>query len=104
MEDLADGYYTFTALAQDKAGNESDEISRVAIHDTENPVVSVAATTGSKDGDLDHNLVGTVTDALSIRDYSIAALVGDVYYGLDERAGRCRCIRCRSDDAICICG
>ena len=52
--------------------------------DTEAPVVSVAATTGSKDGDLDHNLVGTVTDALSIRDYSIAALVGGVYYGLES--------------------
>ncbi len=84
VEDLADGYYTFTALAQDKAGNKSDEISRVAVHDTEDPVVSVAATTGSKDGDLDHNLVGTVTDALSIRDYSIAALVDGVYYGLES--------------------
>ena len=83
VEDLADGYYTFTALAQDKAGNESDEESRVAVHDTGDPVVSVAATTGSDDGDFDHNLVGTVTDALSIRDYSIAALVDDVYYGLE---------------------
>ena len=50
---------------------------------TRPPVVSVAATTGSDDGDFDHNLVGTVTDALSIRDYSIAALVGEVYYGLE---------------------
>ena len=83
MAERADGYYTFTALAQDKAGNESDEKSRVAIHDTADPVVSVAATTGSDDGDFDHNLVGTVTDALSIRDYSIAALVGGVSYGLD---------------------
>ena len=83
MEELADGYYTFTALAQDKAGNPSDEISRVAVNDAANPVVSVAATSGSKDGDLDHNLTGTVTDALSIRDYSIAALVGEVSYGLE---------------------
>ena len=47
VEERADGYYTFTALAQDKAGNKSDERSRVAVHDTEAPVVSVAATTGS---------------------------------------------------------
>ena len=89
MVDLADGYYTFTALALDKAGNKSDEKSRVALLDTSPPVVSVAATTGSKAGDFDHNLVGTLTDALSIRDYSIAALVRDagdvgVYYGLES--------------------
>ena len=91
VTERADGYYTFTALALDKAGNESDEISRVAVHDTEAPVVSVAATTGS-DGDFDHNLVGTLTDALSIRDYSIAALVvgvdvdgvDGVYYGMES--------------------
>ena len=83
--DRADGYYTFTALALDKAGNKSVEMSRVAVHDTEAPVVSVAATPGSKDGDFDHNLVGTVTDALSIRDYSIAALVDDKYYGLEGK-------------------
>ena len=76
--DLADGYYTFTALALDKAGNKSDEKSRVALRDTAPPVVTVAATTGSKAGDFDHNLVGTLTDALSIRDYSIAALVDSV--------------------------
>ena len=102
--DLADGYYTFTALALDKAGNKSDEKSRVALHDTADPVVSVSATTGSDDGDFDHNLVGTLTDALSIRDYSIAALVDDgrqrCVLWAGERAGRCRCIRCRSDDAI----
>ena len=47
--------------------------------------MSVGATAGAKEGDLDHNLVATVTDALSIRDYSIAALVGTAYYGLEER-------------------
>ena len=31
------GYYTFTALAQDKAGNQSAEISEVALYDNEAP-------------------------------------------------------------------
>ncbi len=84
VEDLDDGYYTFTALAQDKAGNKSDEISRVALSDVTAPLVSLGITTGTKEGDLDHNLVGTVTDALSIQSYSIAALVDGVYYGLES--------------------
>ncbi len=84
VEDLDDGYYTFAALAQDKAGNKSDDISRVALNDATAPLVSVGVTTGTKKGDLDHNLVGTVTDALSIRDYSVAMGVGDVFYGLES--------------------
>ena len=84
VKDLDDGYYTFTALAQDKAGNKSGEISRVALSDDTAPLVSLGITTGTKKGDLDHNLVGTVTDALSIQSYSIAALVDGVYYGLES--------------------
>ena len=83
-EDLDDGYYTFTAQAQDKAGNKSDpEISRVALNDNTDPVVSVSVSQGSKDGDFDHSLTGAVTDGLSIRDYAIGLIVGDVSYGLE---------------------
>ena len=86
LKDLADGYYTFTAQAQDKAGNKSDpEISRVALNDNTPPVVSASVSQGSKPGDLDHTLTGAVTDGLSIQDYAIALKVvdSDVSYGLE---------------------
>ena len=66
------GYYTFAALAQDKAGNQSAEISEVALYDNEAPVVQVS-TTRSPDFDEDFTLnkVLVATDNLSLRDYTV---------------------------------
>ena len=66
------GYYTFTALAQDKAGNQSAKISEVALYDNEAPVVQVS-TTRSTDfaKDFTLNKVLVATDNLSLRDYTV---------------------------------
>ena len=66
------GYYEFTALAQDKAGNQSAEISEVALYDVEAPEVQLS-TTRSTDfaKDFTLNKVLVATDNLSLRDYTV---------------------------------
>ena len=66
------GYYEFTALAQDKAGNQSAEISEVALYDADPPVVQLS-TTRSTDfaKDFTLNKVLVATDNLSLRDYTV---------------------------------
>ena len=67
------GYYTFTALAQDKAGNRSEEIVRTAAHDDDGPnagVIVGAYAEGS------YSLTVTLTDNLSIRNYWAEARFG----------------------------
>ena len=62
------GYYTFTAQARDKAGNLSDEISRVHLNDTEAPSVGITARipSGGFDGPFDVTVL--MADDLSLRD------------------------------------
>ena len=66
------GYYEFTALAQDKAGNQSAEMSEVALYDNEAPEVQLS-TTRSTDfaKDFTLNKVLVATDDLSLRDYTV---------------------------------
>ena len=73
------GYYTFTALAQDKAGNQSAQISEVALYDNEAPVVQVSTTRSTgfgkvEKGEVDFTLnkVLVATDNLSLRDYTVS--------------------------------
>ena len=66
------GYYTFAALAHDKAGNQSAEMSEVAIYDNEEPVVQVTTTRSTDfDEDFTLNKVLVATDNLSLRDYTV---------------------------------
>ena len=75
------GYYTLTAQSQDKAGNKSEEISRVALLDTDKPVVSMSTTKGSNTkSEADYIVSATITDKLSIMDYAVAAAFGATYY------------------------
>ena len=64
--DVEDGYYTFTALAQDKAGNRSEEIVRTAVDDVVDPKVGVIV--GGYDKGA-FSLTVTLTDNLSIKEY-----------------------------------
>ncbi|MDE0082089.1 MAG: hypothetical protein OXT72_05520 [Gammaproteobacteria bacterium] len=71
------GYYTFTAQAQDKAGNLSEEISDVALSDTEYDArASVRVTEGSSSRPLAYTLDIKLDDDLSVRDYYVAMTVG----------------------------
>ena len=64
-------YYTLTAVGRDKAGNLSEPISRVALHDDGNNAVSLIGGTYDP-GKAVHNLIVSVTDNFSIRDYYVA--------------------------------
>ena len=64
-------YYTLTAVGRDKAGNRSEEISRVALHDDGKPAVSLIGGTYDATKAV-HNLIISVTDNFSIRDYYVA--------------------------------
>ena len=71
------GYYTFTAQAQDKAGNLSEEISDVALSDTDYPArANVRVTEGSSSKPLAYTLDINLDDDLSVRDYYVAMTVG----------------------------
>ena len=59
-------YYTFTAVAQDKAGNKSEEIVRTAVHDDGDPVVGLIV--GGYDKGA-WSLTATLTDNLSLKAY-----------------------------------
>ena len=64
--DNEDGYYTFTAVAQDKAGNKSEPIMRTAVNDGDAPNVGVIV--GGYDKGA-YSLTVTLTDNLSIKEY-----------------------------------
>ena len=66
------GYFTFTAQAQDKAGNLSEELSAVALNDERFPArPSVRVTAGSASAPLDYELDIFLDDDVSIRDYYV---------------------------------
>ena len=64
-------YYTLTAVGRDKAGNYSEPVSRVALHDDGKPAVSLIGGTYDATKAV-HNLIINVTDNFSIRDYYVA--------------------------------
>ena len=64
------GYYTYTAQAQDLAGNLSEPaISRVALHDVTVPISALIFARGKDASNYDKTLV--MADNLSIRDYTV---------------------------------
>ena len=65
------GYYTFSGYARDKAGNKSDAISRVALHDPTTPSLGIIGGNWD-DGDSSYRVTITLTDDFSIRDYYVA--------------------------------
>ena len=66
------GYYTFTAQAQDKAGNKSEEISRVALNDGTFDARASLRVSGDRDDESDYAIDITLDDDLSVRDYYLA--------------------------------
>ena len=60
------GYYTFTALSQDKAGNKSEQIMRTTVNDTEAPELGLIV--GGYDKGA-WSLTATLTDNLSLKAY-----------------------------------
>ena len=78
------GYYEFTAQAQDKAGNQSAEMSEVALYDNVAPEVQLS-TTRSTDfaKDFTLNKVLVATDDLSLRDYTVNLVATGLNLGLD---------------------
>ena len=62
------GFYTFTALARDKAGNMSDEIERVVLNDTEEPSVGITARIPGSGADEAFDVTVLMADDLSLRD------------------------------------
>ena len=62
------GYYTFTAQAQDKAGNLSEEISRVALNDTDFDARASVRVRQSRTDERKFSISATVDDDLSVRD------------------------------------
>ena len=72
------GYYTFTARAQDKAGNLSEEISRVALRDEDFEADAGVRVTHGTGGTkvFDYTVDISVRDDLSVRDYYLAMDLG----------------------------
>ena len=72
------GYYTFTARAQDKAGNLSEEINRVALRDGDFEADAGVRVTHGTGGTkvFDYNVDISVRDDLSVRDYYLAMDLG----------------------------
>ena len=60
------GYYTFTAVAQDKAGNKSEEVVRTAANDGEAPELGLIV--GGYEKGV-YSLTATLTDNLSLKAY-----------------------------------
>ena len=69
------GYYTFTGRAQDKAGNMSEEISRVALSDATFPARASVRVRADRDDPSDYTLDIAVDDDLSVRDGYLAMTV-----------------------------
>ena len=72
------GYYTFTARAQDKAGNLSEEINRVALRDEEFEADAGVRVTHGTGGTkvFAYTVDISVRDDLSVRDYYLAMDLG----------------------------
>ena len=60
------GYYTFTALSQDKAGNKSEQLVRTTVNDEEAPKLGLIVGGYAKGA---YSLTATLTDDLSIKQY-----------------------------------
>ena len=60
------GYYTFTAVSQDKAGNRSEEVMRTAVNDGTAPTVGLIVGGYAKGA---WSLTATLTDNLSVKQY-----------------------------------
>ena len=63
------GYYTYTVQAQDMAGNLSEAMSRVAVHDEDEPVSALIFARVPTAFEYDKTLV--MADNLSIQEYSV---------------------------------
>ena len=81
-DDRVAGYYTFSATATDKAGNEAASGSRVALHDVEPPDPPKLFVVPGED-DFTFNKTLLATDNLSIASYAISVVVGTVGSGED---------------------
>ena len=78
------GYYTFTAMSQDKAGNMSEQLVRTAVNDGKAPELGLIVGGYSKGS---WSLTATLTDNLSIKEYWAEAVdvitdVGDQTDGI----------------------
>ena len=69
------GYYTFSATAMDAAGNESAEVSRVALHDSGPPGEPGLFLVPEGDG---YGSIVVLTDNLSIKSYSTGVVLPDI--------------------------
>ena len=65
------GYYTFTAVSRDKAGNRSEQLVRTAVNDDDAPDLGLIVGGYDKGSWL---LTATLTDNLSIKEYWAEAL------------------------------
>ena len=65
------GYYTFTAVSQDKAGNKSEQIVRTALNDGDEPEIGLIVGGYSRGA---WSLTATLTDNLSIKEYWAEAI------------------------------
>ena len=74
-----EGYYTFTALSQDKAGNKSEQIVRTTVHDEKAPELGLIVGGYAKGA---YSLTATLTDNLSIKQYWAEAF--DVIKGVGD--------------------
>ena len=75
------GYHTFTVTARDNAGNPSERISRVALHDTGKLFAFVGTTGTYADKKAQFPVTVTLTDDYSIRDYRLAMVFGEYVVG-----------------------
>ena len=87
VKDVLDkvGYYTFRARAQDKAGNLSEEINRVALRDKDFAADAGVRVTHGTGGTkvFDYSVDISVRDDLSVRDYYLAMSLGATNNGTD---------------------
>ena len=78
------GYYTFTAVSRDKAGNRSEEAVRTALEDNSPPKAGVIVGGYSKGA---YTLTATITDDLSIKSYWAESRFADaVAFGIGTSA------------------
>ena len=70
-DDPKTGYYTFSAYARDRAGNKSTGISRVALHDEDDPAPGIIGGNWDKKTS-EYSVTVTLTDDFSVRDYYVA--------------------------------
>ena len=74
------GYYTFTAMSQDKAGNVSEQLVRTAVNDGKAPELGLIVGGYSKGS---WSLTATLTDNLSIKEYWAEAV--DVFTDVGDQ-------------------